>query len=91
MLRTSETSSVTSDEVFSDPAANEGGGRFGPPAICQMIEPILDPKKVFDNPVRELSEYVAKFYLKVTDDGTGGAQLRFFTVISDLARQSSRI
>ena len=41
----------------------DGGGRFGPPAICRTTGPILDPKTAFDSSGLELSEYVTKFYL----------------------------
>ena len=34
-------------------------------------ERILDHKTTLDSPGLELSEYVAKFYLNVTDDVTG--------------------
>ena len=44
---------------------------FSPRAICQTTGPILDPKKAFDSPGPEISEYVATFYLNVTDDVTG--------------------
>ena len=51
--------------------ADGGGGRFSPRAICQTTGPILDPKMAFDSTGLELSEYPAKFCLKVADDVTG--------------------
>ena len=47
------------------------GGVADPSAICQTNRLILDPKPVLDSTGPELSEYVAKFYMNVTDDVTG--------------------
>ena len=44
-----------------------GGGGVSPPAICQTNEPIIDPKTTFNGSRLELSEYVAKNCLNVTD------------------------
>ena len=58
-----------------------GEGRFAPPlAIRQTIGPILDPKTVFAIFGLELSEYVAKFYMNVTDDVTGRVKGQIFTI-----------
>ena len=47
-----------------------GWGRFAP-VVYQTTGWIIDPKTAFDSPWLELSECVAKFYLKVIDDVTG--------------------
>ena len=76
------------DGVFPDPARRWGGGGGAsrpPPAICQTNGPILDPKTAFDSSGLELSEYVAKFYLSLTDDFTGRDICQFFEYLSLLA------
>ena len=50
--------------------ANWGGGRF----VCQTTEAILDSKMALDSPGHELSEYIAKVHMKVTDNVTGQAK-----------------
>ena len=45
-----------------------GAGSSLPRAICQTAGPIIDPKTAFDSLGLEPSEYVTKFYLKVTND-----------------------
>ena len=62
--------------VFRDPARRcNGGGAFRPstlPAICQTNGLIIDPTTAFhESSGLEISEYVAKFYLNVTDYVTG--------------------
>ena len=62
------------DGIFSGPARRWGAGVRPPPplpAIFQTTGPILDPKTAFDSSGLKLSEYVAEFYLNVTDDATG--------------------
>ena len=51
------------------PPADRGGGRFAPlSALCQTNGPIIDPTTAFhESSGLEISEYVAKFYLNVTD------------------------
>ena len=49
----------------------------------------LDLKTAFDSPGLELSEYVAKFYLRVTDDVT--SRVRFFYYLSPLAGSDGQI
>ena len=69
--------------VFPDPARRWGGGGDAfrlSPAICQSNEPIFDPKTKFYSSGLELPEYVAKFYLNVTDDVTGRAKDQFFNI-----------
>ena len=74
------------DGLFPDPALRWGvGGVSTPPAICQTIERILDPKTASDILGLELSEYVAKFYLNVTDDVTGRVKGQIFDYLSLLA------
>ena len=63
----------------------KGGGAFRPPAICQTNGPILDPKTEFDSFGLEISEYVAKFCLSVTDDVTGRVKGQNFEYLSLLA------
>ena len=58
------------------------GGGFIPHAIFQTNGPILDPKTAFDSPGLEISEYVAKFYLNVTDDVTGRVKGQNFEYLS---------
>ena len=65
-----------------------GGGVLAPRAICQTTEPILGPKMAFDSTCLERSEYLAKLYLKVTDDVTC-VKGHFF--IAGFTGQSSRI
>ena len=60
-------------------------GPWGPPAMCQATGPILDPRTVFDSPGHELSKYVAKFYLNVSDDVTGMVKDQIFYCLSSLA------
>ena len=62
-----------------------GMGRFGPPAICQTNGLIPDRKTEFDSSGLKLSEYVATFYIKVTDDVTGRVQRQFFNNLALLA------
>ena len=62
---------------FRTLSANGGGGHFGPPAICQTTGPFLDPKAAFDISKLELSKYVAKFHLKVSDGVTGRVNDQF--------------
>ena len=50
--------------------ANGGGGGAASPAIWQTAGQILDPKAAFDETAHELFEYIAEFYLQVTDDIT---------------------
>ena len=61
------------------------GGRSPSRAIYQNIGPILDPKTEFDSSGHELSEYVVKVYLKVTDDATGRIKGQIFNYLSLLA------
>ena len=61
------------------------GGSFGPPAVCQITGPILDPKTAFDSSGLGLPEYVAKFYLNVTEDVTGRVKGQFLDYLSLLA------
>ena len=65
--------------------ADGGGGRLPSRAICQTTGPILDPNTEFDSPGHELSEYVAKVYLKDTDDATGRVKGYIFNYLSLLA------
>ena len=53
-----------------------------PPAICQSAGRILDPKTRFDSSGFELSEYVARLYLNVTDDVTGRVKCQIFDNLS---------
>ena len=62
-----------------------GWGVSPPPAICQINGPILDPKTAFDSFGLELYEYVAKFYVNVTDDVTGRVKVFFFENLTMLA------
>ena len=55
-----------------------GGGRFGPLAICQTTGLTVNLITAFDSSGLELSEYVAKVYLKVTDDVTGRVKGQIF-------------
>ena len=55
------------------------------PDICHADAPILDPETAFDSFGLELSEYVAKFYLKVTDDVTGRVNGQILDCLSSLA------
>ena len=70
------------------PLGVEGTFRTPPPAICETIGPIPDPKTPFDSPWHELSEYNAVFYPKVIDDDTGQLKGQFLTVIAGFAGQS---
>ena len=74
-----------SDGVFPDPARRWGGRFDHPPAICQINGPILDLKTSFDSSRLELSEYVAKFYMSVTDDVTSRVNGQTFEYLSLLA------
>ena len=65
--------------------ADEEGGSFRPLAICQSTRPILDLKTAFDSSGLKISEYVAKLYLKVTDDVTGRVKGQIFNYQSLLA------
>ena len=53
------------------PVRRWGRGFALPPAICQTIGPIFDPKTAIDSPGHEPSECTMKCYLNVTDDVTG--------------------
>ena len=55
------------------------GGHFAPPPILQT-PPILDQKAAFDSSGLELSEYVAKYYLNVTDDVTSRVKGQIFFI-----------
>ena len=63
------------------PADGEGGGGQ-PTCICRTTGPILDPKTAFDNSRIELSEYVARLHLNVTDDVTGRVKDKTFYNLS---------
>ena len=68
-----------------------GGGRFGPLAICQTTGLTVNLITAFDSSGLELSEYVAKVYLKVTDDVTGRVKGQiFFTITTGFFGQSNR-
>ena len=54
-----------------------GRGRYAPLTVYQSIRLILDSKTAFDFPGQELSEYIAKFHLKVTDDVTDNVKPDF--------------
>ena len=62
-----------------------GGGAIRPPPSCQNTGLILDPKTVFDSSGFEISEYVANFYLNVTDDVTGRVKGQILDYLSLLA------
>ena len=70
-----------------------GGGRFNPPplAICQTNGPILDPKTAFGSSGFELSEYVANFFLNVTDEVAGWATRQSFEYLSLLASPGTAV
>ena len=57
---------------------DRGEGR----SICQTAEPILDPKTSLDSPGLVLSEYIAKFYFKVTDDVNVWAKVLLYYLLS---------
>ena len=65
------------DGVFPYTARLWGGGRSAPPPPKKTpyyfpnYWTIINPKTTLDNPGLDHSEYVAKFYLNVTDDVTG--------------------
>ena len=61
------------------------GGRPPSRAIYQNIGPILDPNTEFHSSGHELSEYVVKVHLKVTDDATGRIKGQIFNYLSLLA------
>ena len=69
--------------VFPYPAQRLGGGGR---SICQTAGPILDPKTSLDSPGLVLSEYIAKFYFKVTDDVNVWAKVLFY-YLSSLSSQ----
>ena len=62
-----------------------GEGGFGPLAICPTTGPIIDLKTALDSFGLELSEYVAKFYLYVTDDVTVRVKDKSFDNLSSLS------
>ena len=69
-----------------------GGGISPPAAIYQTTEPILDPEAAFDSSGLEFFEYVAKFYLNITDDIAGWAKGHFLlSVIAGFGGQSSHL
>ena len=71
-------------------AAYWGGSR--PPAIKLTTGPILDPKTAFDSPVHELTENIAKFHLKATDDVAGYVKGQILdSAIASFAGQSTHI
>ena len=65
--------------------AGEGRPPPLPLTICQTAGPILHLKTAVGSPGLELSEYVAKFYLKVTDDVTGWVKGQILNYLSSLA------
>ena len=62
-----------------------GAGRQRSFAICQTAGQIPDPKTALDSPEDALSEYIAKFYLKVTDDVAVHVRRHIFHYLSSLA------
>ena len=48
-----------------------------PPAICQTSGPIIYPKMSFYSPGLQLSGYIAKLYVKATDDVTDRIKCQF--------------
>ena len=65
--------------VFVVEPACRWGVAFSPPAaICQTTGPILDPKKAFDSPEHELSEYIAKLYVRPLLTSLVSTKVRFF-------------
>ena len=75
--------------VFPGPVRRLGA--FCPRAICQIYGPIIDPKMSFYSLGIELSEYVAKCSLKITDDVTRCVKRQIFQlpVIAGFAGQNS--
>ena len=67
------------------PAFFLGGGGFSPSCYLQTTRPMLYLKTAFDRSGLTLFPFVAKFYLKVTDDVTGRAKGQFFDYLSLLA------
>ena len=65
--------------------ANRGGGASPHVLSIKIVGPIIDPNTEFDSPGHELSEYVAKVYLKDTDDATGRVKGHIFNYLSLLA------
>ena len=69
----------------------DGKGAFRPPpAICQTNGPILDPKTAFDSSGLEISEYVAKFYLNVTDEVTDRVKCIFWKICHCSLRRATQ-
>ena len=69
----------------------DGGGGGSPLRSVQTTGLILNPLTAFDSPRQDLSEYIAKFHLKVTDDVTGQVRAEIFDFHLDFAGQNSRI
>ena len=64
LLRFNQIHSLTRAPMgYSRTLPADGGGRFGPPAICQTTGPILGPKTALDSSGFELFEYIAQLYL----------------------------